>query len=300
MSENHEQENLTQEIQENEMPNDEHHNPDNQVKDDDSSKKITSGHEIISEEDNKKYFLEFVKKNSLIKIILSERDIFPYKTYELLTSLEELQPKNNYLLNFNSPEELVSELNNPNTTINFTLGKKQANIIELFFIFPIEGEEEDNTLEIELTADQINDRNDREMFRQLFEKYKSIKQEQDDDIAQLKNRMNAIEEILNNMQKEQEMQRERDRLEKERLEKEKEMENEEHNEEEQNENQELENVENIKNKEISKNKKGQLNEIKASNKSSKKSFQKGKEKNILKGKNEKNKQEKINNKKKIK
>ena len=297
MSENHEQENLTQEIQENEMPNDEHHNPDNQVKDDDSSKKITSGHEIISEEDNKKYFLEFVKKNSLIKIILSERDIFPYKTYELLTSLEELQPKNNYLLNFNSPEELVSELNNPNTTINFTLGKKQANIIELFFIFPIEGEEEDNTLEIELTADQINDR---EMFRQLFEKYKSIKQEQDDDIAQLKNRMNAIEEILNNMQKEQEMQKERDRLEKERLEKEKEMENEEHNEEEQNENQELENVENIKNKEISKNKKGQLNEIKASNKSSKKSFQKGKEKNILKGKNEKNKQEKINNKKKIK
>ena len=227
MSENHEQENLTQEIQENEMPNDEHHNPDNQVKDDDSSKKITSGHEIISEEDNKKYFLEFVKKNSLIKIILSERDIFPYKTYELLTSLEELQPKNNYLLNFNSTEELVSELNNPNTTINFTLRKKQANIIELFFIFPIEGEEEDNTLEIELTADQINDR---EMFRQLFEKYKSIKQEQDDDIAQLKNRMNAIEEILNNMQKEQEMQRERDRLEKERLEKEKEMENEEHNE----------------------------------------------------------------------
>ena len=41
MSENHEQENLTQEIQENEMTNDEHHNPDNQVKDDDSSKKIT-------------------------------------------------------------------------------------------------------------------------------------------------------------------------------------------------------------------------------------------------------------------
>jgi hypothetical protein len=34
---------LTQEIQENEMPNDENHNPDNQVKDDDSSKKITSG-----------------------------------------------------------------------------------------------------------------------------------------------------------------------------------------------------------------------------------------------------------------
>ena len=37
---------------------------------------------------------------------------------------------------------------------------------------------------------------------------------------QLKNRMKAIEEILGNMQKEQEIQKEKDRLEKEKIEKE--------------------------------------------------------------------------------
>jgi hypothetical protein len=259
MSENHEQENLTQEIQENEMPNDEHHNPDNQVKDDDSSKKITSGHEIISEEDNKKYFLEFVKKNSLIKIILSERDIFPYKTYELLTSLEELQPKNNYLLNFNSPEELVSELNNPNTTINFTLRKKQANIIELFFIFPIEGEEEDNTLEIELTADQINDR---EMFRQLFEKYKSIQQEQNEDIEQFMNRIAKIEEILTPHEVKQANEDEKEVNKGDEIGEEKEKNN--------------ENVGEKKSEEEKKIEEDKISEVKSSNKASKKSIQKGK------------------------
>ena len=300
MSENHEQENLTQEIQENEMPNDEHHNPDNQVKDDDSSKKITSEHEIISEEDNKKYFLEFVKKNSLIKILLKEKDIFPYKTYELLTSLEELKPKNEYFSNFNSTKELIDELNNPNSTINFTIIKKQSNILELIFIFPIEGE--DNSMEIELTANNIKDR---EMFRQLFEKYQSIKQEQEEDVTQLKNRMNAIEEIINNMQKEQEELKEKERLEKERLEKErleKEMENEEHNEEENNENEnEGENKEDKK-KDALENKKGKLNENHVSNTGSKKSLQKEKDKNIKKGKPEKKKQEKNinNNKKKFK
>ena len=123
-----------------------------------------------------------------------------------------------------SSNELIQELNNPNTTINFSLFKKKANIIELFFIFPIE--DEDNTMEIELNANEINDR---EIFRQLFEKYQSIQEEQEEDAMQLKNRMNAIEEILGNMQKEQEIQKEKDRLEKERFEKE--MENEEYGEE---------------------------------------------------------------------
>jgi len=303
MSEQQEVENSLKENHENEIPVNESNPEINNITKDDASKKIKHGHEIISEEENKKYFLEFINKSDLIKIILIEKDIFPYKTYELSTSLEELQPKNDFFKSFNSVNELIEELNNPNTSINFSLIKKQTNIIELFFIFPIEGE--DNTMEIELNANQINDR---EMFRQLFEKYKSIKQEQEEDVTQLKNRMNKIEEILTNMQKEQERQKEEERLEKERLEKErlereKEMENEEHNEQEKEGNEGNENENMSKKGEVeNKNGKKQINEINFSNKESKKSLQKEKDKNIKKGKPEKKRQDKnINNtKKKIK
>ena len=185
MSENGEQENQPEENQENQSQNnelinqDENNNQGSQDLKEDSSKKLTHGHELLSEEENTKYFLEFINKNDLIKILLKEKDIFPYKTYELLTSLEELKPKNDFFSNFNSTKELTEELNNPNSTINFSIIKKQANILELFFIFPVEGE--DNSMEIELTANNINDR---EMFRQLFEKYQSIKQEQEEDVTQ--------------------------------------------------------------------------------------------------------------------
>ena len=305
MSEEHVQENYPQEN--NELLNNE---KENQNEKEDTSKKLFSGHEIISEEENKKYLLNFINKNDLIKIILKEKDIFPYKTYELITSLEELQPKNVFFSNFVSNNELIQELNNPNTAINFSLFKKKANIIELFFVFPIE--DEDNTMEIELNANEINDR---EIFRQLFEKYQSIKEEQEEDAMQLKNRMNAIEQILGNMQKEQEIQKEKDRLEKEKIEKErleKEMENEEHGEEEhkEEENEEMkekediENTENVGKKLIlgNKNKNNELNEIKSSKQNSKSTFQKDKDKNIKKGKPEKKKQEKNinNNKKKFK
>ena len=305
MSEEHVQENYPQEN--NELLNNE---KENQNEKEDTSKKLFSGHEIISEEENKKYLLNFINKNDLIKIILKEKDIFPYKTYELITSLEELQPKNVFFSNFVSSNELIQELNNPNTAINFSLFKKKANIIELFFVFPIE--DEDNTMEIELNANEINDR---EIFRQLFEKYQSIKEEQEEDAMQLKNRMNAIEQILGNMQKEQEIQKEKDRLEKEKIEKErleKEMENEEHGEEEhkEEENEEMkekediENTENVGKKLIlgNKNKNNELNKIKSSKQNSKSTFQKDKDKNIKKGKPEKKKQEKNinNNKKKFK
>ena len=272
----------------------------------DFSKNIISGHEIISEEENKKYFLQFINKNDLIKIILTEKDIFPYKTYELSTSLDELKPKNEYFSSFETTKELIEELNNPQRTINFSLIKKQANVLELFFIFPIEGE--DNTMEIELTANSINDR---EIFRQLFEKYKSIKQEQDEDLMQLKNRINVIEDILSNIQEEQKEQErlEKEKLEKERLEKErleKEMENEEHIKEEQNVNDDVKKNEKIKKngEVVVESKKNQVNENKYSNKGSKKGFQKekDKEKNIKKEKPEKKKKENNinNNKKKIK
>ena len=293
MSEQQEVENSLQENHENEIPVNESNPEINNLIKDDASKKLKHGHEIISEEENKKYFLEFINKSDLIKIILVEKDIFPYKTYELSTSLEELQPKNDFFKSFNSVNDLIEELNNPNSSINFSIFKKQTNVIELFFVFPIEGE--DNTMEIELNANQINDR---EMFRQLFEKYKSIKQEQEEDVTQLKNRMNKIEEILTNMQKEQERIKEEERLEKERLEKE--MENEEHNEQEKDENEGNENM-SKKGEVENKNNKKLINEVNFSNKESKKSFQKD-NKNIKKGKPEKKKQDKnINNsKKKIK
>ena len=298
MSEQQEVENSLQENHENEIPVNESNPEMNNLIKDDASKKLKYGHEIISEEENKKYFLEFINKSDLIKIILVEKDIFPYKTYELSTSLEELQPKNDFFKSFYSVNDLIEELNNPNSSINFSIFKKQTNVIELFFVFPIEGE--DNTMEIELNANQINDR---EMFRQLFEKYKSIKQEQEEDVTQLKNRMNKIEEILTNMQKEQERIKEEERLEKERLEKErleKEMENEEHNEQEKDENEGNENM-SKKGEVENKNNKKLINEVNFSNKESKKSFQKD-NKNIKKGKPEKKKQDKnINNsKKKIK
>ena len=298
MSEQQEVENSLQENHENEIPVNESNPEINNLIKDDASKKLKHGHEIISEEENKKYFLEFINKSDLIKIILVEKDIFPYKTYELSTSLEELQPKNDFFKSFNSVNDLIEELNNPNSSINFSIFKKQTNVIELFFVFPIEGE--DNTMEIELNANQINDR---EMFRQLFEKYKSIKQEQEEDVTQLKNRMNKIEEILTNMQKEQERIKEEERLEKERLEKErleKEMENEEHNEQEKDENEGNENM-SKKGEVENKNNKKLINEVNFSNKESKKSFQKD-NKNIKKGKPKKKKQDKnINNsKKKIK
>ena len=108
-------------------------------------------------------------------------------------------------------------------------------------------------MEIELNANEINDR---EIFRQLFEKYQSIQEEQEEDAMQLKNRMNAIEEILGNMQKEQEIKKEKEKIEKERFEKE--MENEEYGEEEhkEEENEEMkekednENTENVGKKSI--------------------------------------------------
>ena len=245
------------------------------------SKIIQLGHELSSE-DNKKYFLLFSPQKDLLKIILKEKYIFPYKTFELLISLDELKPKNDFFCQYSSIQDLSSELNNPNTTIGFKLIKESANIIGLIFIFPDEEEQ------VELTAAPINDR---ELFRQLFEKYKSIKQEQDEDIIQLKSRINQIEEILVNTQKEQEAQREKERLEKERLEKEKEEEEKKENEENTNEN---------NNNEVQEIKKSHVSEVKSSKKTSKISIKKDKEKKIKNDKIEKNNEKGKNNKKKVK
>ena len=66
--------------------------------------------------------------------------------------------------------------------------------MSLTIIFPtVEDNNIDNDVEIDLNENIIDDR---EMFRQLFEKYKSIQQEQDEDINQFLNRIKNIEEIL--------------------------------------------------------------------------------------------------------
>ena len=61
----------------------------------------------------------------------------------------------------------------------------------LVIIFLID--EEKNYIEIDLNENIIDDR---EMFRQLFEKYKSIQLEQEEDIAHFMSRIKTIEEIL--------------------------------------------------------------------------------------------------------
>jgi len=63
----------------------------------------------------------------------------------------------------------------------------------LTIVFPTEDENIDNDIEIDLIENIIDNR---EMFRQLFEKYKSIQEEQNEDISQFLNRIKNIEEIL--------------------------------------------------------------------------------------------------------
>ena len=82
MSENGEQENQPEENQENQSQNNEiinqveNNNQGSQDLKEDSSKKLTHGHELLSEEENKKYFLEFINKNDLIKIFTKRKRYF--------------------------------------------------------------------------------------------------------------------------------------------------------------------------------------------------------------------------------
>jgi hypothetical protein len=77
MSEHQEVENSLQENHENEIPINESNPEINNLAKDDASKKLKHGHEIISEEDNKKYFLEFINKSDLIKIY-SQKKIYSH------------------------------------------------------------------------------------------------------------------------------------------------------------------------------------------------------------------------------
>lgn len=250
-----------------------------------STKKLKDIHEIVSEEENKTYTLKFIPVGDNIKILLSEQDNFPAKIYELYLALEELQLKSELFSVYSSCKELSEQLNKSDNNINYFIRKKPENIMALTIKFTSEEENNDNFIEIDLNENIIDNR---EMFRQLFEKYKSIQKEQEEDISQFLNRLKNIEEILkvheeppveeNQNQENQEMQGE--------------LQNEEGHE------QQLERKSEEKNIEEQREIKEEKEEIKSSNKESMSSIQKGN--NVKKGKVEKNKEEKKKNIKKKK
>jgi len=158
---------------------------------DSNAKKQTKAQQIVLEEENKNYFLEFSTIGKNLKILLSEQDIFPARSYEVFLALDELKLKNDLFAIYNTVEELSNDLNNPENKISFNIKKKYGGIIGLVITFLTE--EENNDIEIDLNENIIDDR---EMFRQLFEKYKSIQHEQEEDISQFMYRIKTIEEIL--------------------------------------------------------------------------------------------------------
>jgi len=225
-----------------------------------SKKNGKSFHQIFSEEENKNYILKFSSIGNNLKILLSEQDNFPAKTYEVLLALEELKLKNDLFTIYSSTKELSEILNtNENNNINFNIKRKSVNILALTLIFPKSEEYSDNDIEIDLTENIIDDR---EMFRQLFEKYKSIQQEQNEDIEQFMNRIAKIEEILTPHEVKQNNENEKEENKGEENCEEKEKSN-----------------ENVEEKKIEVEKKiedDKISEVKSSNKASKKSIQKGK------------------------
>lgn len=284
------QENQPQENHEMEHEEEMAFNPDQDINqptinENPSTKKLKDIHEIVSEEENKTYTLKFIPVGDNIKILLSEQDNFPAKIYELYLALEELQLKSELFSVYSSCKELSEQLNKSDNNINYFIRKKPENIMALTIKFTSEEENNDNFIEIDLNENIIDNR---EMFRQLFEKYKSIQKEQEEDISQFLNRLKNIEEILkvheeppmeeNQNQENQEMQGE--------------LQNEEGHE------QQLEGKSEEKNIEEQREIKEEKEEIKSSNKESMSSIQKGN--NVKKGKVEKNKEEKKKNIKKKK
>jgi hypothetical protein len=244
-----------------------------------STKKPIKVQQIVLEEENKTYFLEFSIVGKNLKILLSENDIFPSRSYEIFLALDELKLKNDLFAIYNSINELSDDLNNPENKFKFTLKKKEGGIMALVIAFLTE--EENNDIEIDLNENIIDDR---EMFRQLFEKYKSIQHEQEEDISQFMYRIKTIEEILTPHKEEPEPAPEQGEIQ---------------SEEHQNGEEHEQNSENMK-QESNESNKGLTHEsfdIRSSNKESTSSVQK--EKNVKKGKIEKKKEIKKEEKGKI-
>jgi hypothetical protein len=143
------------------------------------------------EQDNIAYYLDISIVGKNLKLLLSEQVAFPAKSYEVYLALDELKLKNDLFAIYNSIEELFEELSHPEDKLTYNLKKKDGGVMALVIIFLID--EEKNYIEIDLNENIIDDR---EMFRQLFEKYKSIQLEQEEDIAHFMSRIKTIEEIL--------------------------------------------------------------------------------------------------------
>jgi len=146
---------------------------------------------IMMEQDNITYALDLSIVGKNLKLLLSEQVAFPAKSYEVYLALDELKLKNDLFAIYNSIEELFEELSNPEDKLTYNIKKKEGGVLALVIVFLID--EENNYIEIDLNENIIDDR---EMFRQLFEKYKSILHEQEEDIAQFMSRINTIEGIL--------------------------------------------------------------------------------------------------------
>ena len=146
---------------------------------------------IKMEQDNIAYYLDISIVGKNLKLLLSEQVTFPAKSYEIYLALDELKLKDDLFAIYNSIEELFEELSHPEDKLIYNLKKKDGGVMALVIVFLID--EEKNYIEIHLNENIIDDR---EMFRQLFEKYKSIQLEQEEDIAHFMSRIKTIEEIL--------------------------------------------------------------------------------------------------------
>ena len=220
---------------------------------------------LMIEQDNISYYLDISIVGKNLKLLLTEKVNFPAKSYEVYLALDELKLKNDLFAIYNSIEELFEELSAPEDKLTYNIKKKEGGVIALVIAFLVE--EENNYIEIDLNENIIDDR---EMFRQLYEKYKSIQSEQEEDIAHFMSRINAIEEILTPPKEEH-------------VPEQNEAQGEEHMNGEENEHEQ--NSENMMKEEVTESNKGlphESFEIKSSNQESTNSIQKGK--NVKKGK----------------
>jgi len=260
MSEEHENQ-LNEEIDINQDTNRPTNNPES------TPAKPKKFNRLMIEQDNISYYLDISIVGKNLKLLLTEQVNFPAKSYEVFLALDELKLKNDLFAIFNSIEELFQELSTPEDKLTYSIKKKEGGVIALVIVFLVE--EDNNFIEIDLNENIIDDR---EMFRQLFEKYKSIQREQEEDIAQFMSRINAIEEILAPPKEEH-------------VPEQSEAQGEEHINVEEHENEHEQHSENMMKEEVTESNKGlphESLEIKSSNHESTNSIQKGK--NVKKGK----------------
>ena len=154
-------------------------------------KEIPKIHTISDEEEDKKFTLVFERAGKKIKILLSEKDVFPARSYEEYFTYEDLITKNEWFNHFSNIKEITNELNEINNNEKYSIKRNKNNSLSVLINFPKETEIAE--IEFNLIENEIDDR---EMFRQLFAKFKSIQQEHEEDVNNFMNRIKNLEEIL--------------------------------------------------------------------------------------------------------